>query len=311
MPYIGVDPPLLADLLAPAFPGGPIESCELVTEGLVNSNYRVVVGGKTVLLRLYARDPAACGKEASLARRFGSVLPIPAVLHADSSCERLPHPYAVHEWVDGVRADDVVIAGEVAPVAEACGRLLARLQGIEFAAPGFLAEDLSPVDPVPLTPAFYSGWMREWVLTTSAADVLGDGLAERVIAWADARAPLVGAVGAERHLVHSDFNGANILMRRGPGGWEVAALLDWEFAFAGTSLFDVANMLRHYTLSGPDFAEPFLGAFAAAGGRLPGQWLDTARALDMMSLIGFLARPDCGATTQRDVLALICGYLAA
>jgi aminoglycoside/choline kinase family phosphotransferase len=43
-----------------------------------------------------------------------------------------------------------------------------------------------------------------------------------------------------RQLVHADFNPKNILVR----GASVAAVLDWEFAFSGTPLFDVGNMLR-------------------------------------------------------------------
>ena len=35
-------------------------------------------------------------------------------------------------------------------------------------------------------------------------------------------------------LVHSDYNGLNILMQNGAGGCEVSAVLDWEDAFHGT-----------------------------------------------------------------------------
>ncbi len=308
-PYIAVDRDRVAALLAPVFPGQDITGCELVKAGLVNSNYRVDLGEVRVLVRIYARDPIACPKEAALAGRFGAILPIPEVLHADASCRLLAHPYAIHRWVEGVRADELVNRGEGALVARLCGTLLATLQRQEFEAPGFLAGDLALIDPGPLTPAFYTTWMREWVRETAAASALGEALAERVIGWADAHAPLIAGIGHERSLVHSDFNGANILLQPAETGWEIAALLDWEFAFSGTSLFDVANMVRHYTVHGAAFVKPFIDAFDSAGGRLPPRWLDTARTLDLMSLVGFLARADCGATIRRDVLALVNSYL--
>jgi aminoglycoside phosphotransferase (APT) family kinase protein len=116
----------------------------------------------------------------------------------------------------------------------------------------------------------------------------------------------------DRTLVHGDFNGANILLRRGGGDtrWEVAAVLDWEFAMAGTSLFDVANMLRHYKLRfGVGFERPFIGGFQAAGGTLPPRWREIARLLDFMSLVELLSRLDAGPTMVRDVLAVVDAYL--
>jgi len=46
-------------------------------------------------------------------------------------------------------------------------------------------------------------------------------------------------------LVHADYNGKNLLMQSTHEGWQVAAVLDWEFAFAGSPLFDTGNFLRH------------------------------------------------------------------
>ena len=45
--------------------------------------------------------------------------------------------------------------------------------------------------------------------------------------------------------MHADYNGKNLLMQSTHEGWQVAAVLDWEFAFAGSPLFDTGNFLRH------------------------------------------------------------------
>lgn len=49
----------------------------------------------------------------------------------------------------------------------------------------------------------------------------------------------------DKHLVHGDFNPANILLDQINGSWVVTGILDWEFAFSGSYLGDVANMLRY------------------------------------------------------------------
>lgn len=49
----------------------------------------------------------------------------------------------------------------------------------------------------------------------------------------------------EKHLVHADFDPANILVDKINGSWCVSGILDWEFSFSGSVLCDVANMLRY------------------------------------------------------------------
>lgn len=57
----------------------------------------------------------------------------------------------------------------------------------------------------------------------------------------------------EKHLVHCDFDSANILVNRINGFWMVTGVLDWEFALSGSSLWDVANMLRYAHKMPPAF----------------------------------------------------------
>lgn len=62
----------------------------------------------------------------------------------------------------------------------------------------------------------------------------------------------------ERHLVHGDFDPANILVDRTEGIWKVTGILDWEFSFSGSALWDIANMLRYAHLMPPEFENAFL-----------------------------------------------------
>ena len=50
---------------------------------------------------------------------------------------------------------------------------------------------------------------------------------------------------AQRCLVHGDFGKRNVLVREEQGRWKVAAVLDWEFAVAGSPLIDIGHFLRY------------------------------------------------------------------
>jgi aminoglycoside phosphotransferase (APT) family kinase protein len=111
---------------------------------------------------------------------------------------------------------------------------------------------------------------------------------ERLLAAAAAAEPLLATVAGARQLLHSDFNPKNILVRDSA----VVAVLDWEFAFAGTPLFDIGNMLRFSDGYPPAYVDGFVAGFRAGGGHLPARWREITEALDLFALADFLARPE-------------------
>ena len=80
------------------------------------------------------------------------------------------------------------------------------------------------------------------------------------------------ALDNDSHLVHCDFGNRNILVDCVDGRWQVAAVLDWEFALSGSPLLDVGNFLRYETPDMP-LREPYFSrAFVESGGFLPDDW---------------------------------------
>jgi aminoglycoside/choline kinase family phosphotransferase len=80
----------------------------------------------------------------------------------------------------------------------------------------------------------------------------------------------------EKHLVHGDFDPTNILLDKINGSWVVAGILGWEFAFSGSCLWDVANMLRYAHKMPPEFQNSLLDALQRNGIKLPPDWRITA-----------------------------------
>lgn len=70
-------------------------------------------------------------------------------------------------------------------------------------------------------------------------------------------------------LVHGDFDPANVLVEQQNGEWRVSAVLDWEFAYAGSWMDDVATMLRYAHKMPPEFQNAFLNGLTDNGITLP------------------------------------------
>jgi aminoglycoside phosphotransferase (APT) family kinase protein len=131
-PFHDLDREAIVRLVAPAAPASRIRAVTPLTGGLRNSNFRVALvepGGaeRSVVLRLYTADPAACRREAALLRLVEGSVPVPDTLHVDPDAEP---PYAVTTWVDGIRLDDLLASGdqyESGPAANAPGCTLAAI----------------------------------------------------------------------------------------------------------------------------------------------------------------------------------------
>ncbi|NUP98903.1 MAG: phosphotransferase [Armatimonadetes bacterium] len=300
----------ITELLCPALPGHRVRAAELLPTGLVNTNYRVELEGLTqpVVLRISVRDPATTLREARLLARLPATVPVPEVVYA------IEHPtadgwhYAVHGWVEGQRLADLLPFAnerEALPLARQLGEILAAVGTVTFEQPGFLDTELEVAQPFDSAVEAYLAELLRLLgsarVTERLGGALGSGLQHLV---ADRRALLEGYREA-RQLVHADFGPRNLLVRRGAAGWEVAAVLDWEFAHAGCALLDLGILFRYHELLPPGFAAAFAEGCAAAGQPLPDNWLELARLLDLVCLVQLLdaARDDAQMVHLRERLA--------
>jgi Ser/Thr protein kinase RdoA (MazF antagonist) len=138
-----------------------------------------------------------------------------------------------------------------------------------------------------------SAGLPEWVdrcLAAGADRVLDAPERDGLRRLAGRVAPRLDAVRGARCLVHADFNPKNLMARFAHGRWTVTAVLDWEFAFSGSPLFDAGNMLRSPDALPPPFADGFVAGLRAGGAALPDGWADLARDLDLFSLADLLSR---------------------
>jgi aminoglycoside phosphotransferase (APT) family kinase protein len=292
--------PAAAAWVSRALPQHRITGAETLGGGYRNQNIRVVTDRGSYVLRRYSRSGAGaaiagrtCAVEAALAARLAAAaVPVAEVIAADPAGAVTGEPLLLARHVPGILVSQAIAAdpGSAGELGAAAGRALAAIGTVTFPHGGaFTGPDLVPsADDWPGSlPEFADSCLR----AAAAASVLSPDEIGRLRVLAAAADPLVRAVADARQLVHCDYNGKNLLAMAHGGRWSISAVLDWEFAFSGSPLTDVGNMLRFRDAHPPSFAEGFVAGYQAAGGRLPPRWREISEALDLYALFDFLTRP--------------------
>lgn len=300
----------VARILAEALPTHALRSFELLTGGLSNTNYRLHVEGLKdfLVLRVYCRDPSACQKEVDLHRLVSDRVPVPEVLYAKPDGSEGIGPHVLMRWVEGLTYRQLKSRRDVRAIAEAgcsIGATLARVGTFTFPRPGPICPGLSIGPPFiegpdPL-PTFIEGCLSSPEMTQRLDSTQTDRLRDFIWRWS----PQVSVLDEDRCLVHSDFNSPNILVDQVDGRWVVVGVLDWEFAFSGSPLLDIGNILRYERRSDPRMEPHFSAGFRGGGGVLPQNWRELSRVVDLTSLCEILTRPHLPEPVVNEVVELI------
>jgi aminoglycoside phosphotransferase (APT) family kinase protein len=309
---IALDRAALAKLLAPVFPGAAVTRFARVSGGLVNTNLKVLLAGRSapVLLRIYQRDATQGLKEAALIRHFGSRVPVPELFHAAETNPVTGHAYSILSWVEGRRLD--AVAGEnLHSAGRALGTALADVHAVKFDRFGFLGADLKIVRPIDLDRDGLLAYLDHAFAVGHGAARVGPELMAPLRDFIEREGEKISSWAGAPCLVHGDCNGSNLLFRQGANGaWELAAILDWEFAFSGTPGFDLAHLLRPPLGQHAGFAEAVASSYRDAGGMPPPDWRTVARITDLFAWIDILSRPDAGANVVEDARNSIAAIIA-
>ncbi len=287
----------------------PVREAALLDGGLRNTNYRLRLLGELapVVLRLYTADPMACRREVALMRLVDGRVPVPRVLDAKPEADP---PWALVEWMEGTRFDQLLDRASPAEVEQGCrsaGAVLAAIHRFAFPAPGFLGPTLQIA--APMGESWLTG-VEAFFASDPAQRLVGPELADRLVQLVRREGWRLDTVWGQSSLVHADYKPWNLLAQPTASGWTVGAVLDWEFALAGPRLYDVGVFLRYRDRMPGAYAGGFVDGYRAAGGSLPPDVLDRARLIDLVSL-GMFLEHDPDAQIVRDVRPLLHATLAA
>lgn len=306
--HLALDAAALERLLQPALGARAVRAFAPLSGGLANTNYRVTMTGREepLVVRLYTREAAACAVEVALLRLVAHSVPVPRLLYAACDAEL---PYVVSSWVEGIKLEELLSAGDTDDAhgsGFATGTTLAAIHSFSFDQAGFFGPDLTVAEPLGSIRSAVEVYVDERLSVDRVRTRLGAAMAERLAQVVGERAVLLDTLPNRAALVHGDYKPQNLLLRRDADErWETAAVLDWEFAFAGPPLFDLGQLLRYRATLPPKYAAGVVAGYTAAGGTLPAEWPRLTRLLDLMNLLGFLERPEANDATVREVCGLI------
>lgn len=234
-------------------------------------------------------------------------------------------PFAILEYIEGLTFQQLKRTNDLRAIQEASysvGRTLAAIGRYQFEKPGRLFVETRPSVRTTVELAFAGSDYAEQgdgELKVGAAYIEGQDpiprlldtfldseelerrtdpdlarrLHEFVWSWAPRLRELKDELNLGRSLVHSDFGARNILVRQAGtegGKWVVAGVIDWEFAFSGSPLIDVANFLRYERRARPLREPHFSHGFVEYGGKLPKDWQQVVRVIDLTALCEMLTR---------------------
>ncbi|MGO9674484.1 MAG: phosphotransferase family protein [Methylocella sp.] len=302
-----------------AFPEEEVARVEKTFGGLANTNFKLELTGpggvRPVLLRYWQRDQQQAAKEIALLSFVARRVPVPAVLASGDADPDFGLPFAFMQWIDGERLDS--LAPRLAPaslkeVGRRVGGALAAVHGFAFDRQGFFGADLVPRDDLDMDVKGLIAWLDHCLREGPGGERLGPALTEALFAFVARKGHVLSAAWAmQPSLTHSDFNGSNILLRQEPdGGWRVAAILDWEFAFAGGPSFDFGNLLRPPLGDDDGFMAGVIAGYRAAGKALPEGWLEASRLADLLSWVDFVSQPVCRPEVIDSARTMIAGLAA-
>ncbi|GLV60579.1 hypothetical protein KDH_73980 [Dictyobacter sp. S3.2.2.5] len=313
-----LDHTTIEQLLQPVLAGGSIASAELLSAGRNNTLYKITAEGREepLVLRLFQDDPGACKKEVELYNLLHARVPMAEILHADPEGRAHGYPYAVTRWVEGMLVEDILAGkaqADLSPVGYSAGEALAAIGSYTFAHPGFFHDGLQLDDwgdnaeeIVVDEPKGYQAYISSCLFPGKGERWLGPELTARLWQLVRENAHLLQVTGTNRSLVHADFGGSNLLVRpQGNGRVQLAAVLDWEFAFVGSSLFDLGNLFRYEWLIPQEFEAACLRGYTDNGGVLPPNWKKITKLFDLINICTFLQSSEPRGTLIDDMITLV------
>lgn len=293
-------------MVAQAFPNETLISQEVISDGCANFNIKICLkdNSKLYILRIYMRDEDAAFREQQLSSLLKLSIPIPIVNFVGDYDH---YRFAIAEFLPGITLRELLLSNEPHSVSEIMfevGVVLSKIASRVFCSSGFLNEDLTVVSKV--VHENYLTFAKECLKNQMVIDHLDANLILRINLLLEQLFNFLPSSN-KSNLVHGDFDPSNILVDKINGDWKITGVLDWEFAFSGSVMCDVANMLRYAHQMPIVFTDAFINGLKSGGINLPENWRITCDLLNLISLLDCLARSNAQNSLNRctDICALI------
>lgn len=280
---------IIRAMIRDAFPKNDIKETHLISGGCANLNVSFTLNGLNMpfILRVYARDDKAIAIEKAIGEQLKDSIPCPELCHTGSIDG---HRFSIATRLPGITLRDYLL-NSTSPIdytiMKEVGDMLGTLSQTRYSNPGFFDETLTPIanSQPPL-----SSFCLTALHHPNTQYALTDQTSKTIDAFITEHSDLLDH-NEESCLVHGDFDPANMLVNSSNGKMHVSGILDWEFAFSGSPLWDVSNMLRYRHQLDPAYQSYFLKGFSSAYS-LPEDWEKRIDLYNLASLLDCLMRYD-------------------
>lgn len=277
-------------MLQLAYPNKKLLSQEIIGGGCANLNIKIQLEGveAPLILRIYLRDKTSAVLEQKIGFLLKKKVPVP-VTHYIGDFE--DYRFAITEFIPGITLRDLLLSEEphdIGDVMMEVGEVLAEITKQEFSMAGFFDENLTVVEQTPKE--FFFTFAKDCLQNKNVIAQLSEDTISKINYYLNEYGHFFS--DEEKHLVHADFDPANILVDKINDQWTITGVLDWEFSFSGPVLCDVANMLRYAHHMPPQYEEAFLRGLKSHEVKLPENWRSLVHLLNLVSLLDILKRSD-------------------
>lgn len=296
-PIVNLDLESLTELIQPIFKGQTVIAAQTTVGGLANTNYKLELSKQSqpILLRLFVRNSKNYKKEFAISQLVRGWVKVANFLYVAPSNPLTGNSYAILEWIDGVLLDSVVQSvsqEELVQIGKAVGCELAKIHCFKFERTGLFDDDLQVTRPISINSQGFLSFIHEALIDGIGYQRLGGEFTEQFWNFAQAKAYILDEINTYTPcLVHSDYGGSNILIRRTEEEWVVSGILDWEFAYSGSTLADIGHILRSPLGLMNQFEQSLIYGFVENDGFLPVNWKVMSKLLDLLAWVEFLNRP--------------------
>lgn len=268
-----------------------IKTFQIISGGCANLNIKIQLENQRnfLILRIYLRDKDAAYREQKISELLQNHIPTPKIYLIGDYKE---YRFAICEFIEGITLRDLLLEGQkydMHSIMTECGNILTKIASIQFPRSGFFDQNLNVAKESSADDLIT--YVQNCLKHEIVQQQLGSDIIFKIKNLLLERKRFLPN-NENSNLVHADFDPSNILVKKINNSWKIASILDWEFAFSGSILHDVANMLRYTHKMPKEFETSFISSLNNNGVQLPKNWRITINLLNLLSLIDCLSRSD-------------------
>ena len=273
-------------MLKKAYPDKTLEYSNLIAGGCANLNIKIKFKDEQspFILRIYLRDKTSSYREKNIGNFLRETIPAPHILYIG---DMEGYRFAISEFMPGIPLRDLLLSKthhNLEAIMYEVGELLTNIASHKFLKSGFFNENLEVIEELG------KNGLKEFSLSCLKHKQIKKYLSADIISKVKALVSIVSTQEESINLVHADFDPANILVSEIDNKWKVTAILDWEFAYSGSWLNDVANILRYSHEMPASYRTSFLQGIEDNNFNFPDNWQIIVNQYNLASLLDAMTR---------------------